>query len=657
MKRCLLKNLASAAFLIFSAVISFTSCNVKASDIKAVGYFPGEGIKALSLNSWNDFNEGLPKDLVAEYIAESPSGIIYLATEYSGIFKRGKADKKWTDLSTKILRRRTQLAGVNEFRKISAFCIDPQNENHLVLATKHTLYSSNDGGVNWEQVVIKNNKNSYYFTSLVLKSGTLYAGTSFNGVIVIKDNTAKEINKGVPKEYYAGDLNFCEGVSALADAGGILYSGYLFGRGVCFSKDGLTWSVIDLPPRKRDTEGIYNIVPYKGKIIISSDDEIYEYDPADKSILVSNIGSDVRKTFGEHGPQLYFLRTTEKNPPLFIRRNITKYTIDGASKAGSKRALYVSWSMINAGFNKFLDIAVRNNFNAVIIDVKDDYGIINAPIESKIAKEIGAIRNTNIKEIIEKLHAKGIYVIARNVTFKDKKLYSAYKSKYAIWDKVDNQPWVGLPRERWCDPYSQFVRDYNIEVARETAKLGFDEIQFDYIRFPTDGATARCQFRYKENSDTFKSEIMGDFLMQARKEAGVPISIDIYGYNGWYRFGNLIGQDIEFLSRFVDVVCPMVYPSHFGARFYNRFPVDERPFTIVKDSTIRGIYLSHNRAVIRPWIQGFNYASPTWGPAYIVKQIQGVMEGGGLSYSFWNPAGDHSMTDRALQGKGIIPEK
>ena len=245
--------------------------------------------------------------------------------------------------------------------------------------------------------------------------------------------------------------------------------------------------------------------------------------------------------------------------------------MDEKSKSGNKQALYVSWGMIDKNFDGFLDIVLRNKFNAVVIDVKDDHGMINAPVDSRTARELGAIKKTNIKEVIKKLHENKIYVIARNVTFKDKKLYEAFGGKYAIWDKVSNRPWVGLPREKWCDPYSKFVRDYNIEIARETAKLGFDEIQFDYIRFPTDGPVKRYLYRYREKDDTFKSEIMGDFLQQARKEAGVPVSIDIYGFNAWYRFGNLIGQDIQFLSRFVDAIYPMVYPSHFGAAFYRRF--------------------------------------------------------------------------------------
>jgi hypothetical protein len=623
-------------------------CSVQASEIRAIGYFPGEGIKAYNGNSWKSYNDALPSDLVAEKITSDSKGTLYLTTEFSGIFLRRTSDSKWTNIATPLLRRRTQLTGVNEYRRISAFCIDPSDESRLYAATKHTLYTSTDGGATWKQIIIQNNKNSYYFTSLAVVNGTLYAGTSFNGIIILKNGRAQEITNGIPKEYYAGTLHFCEGVSALSGNSGAFYSGYLFSRGFCVSSDATKWIPVPLPLRNNSTEGVYDIIPFNNKVIITTDESIYEYTPGGLKAVVSPLAVEFEKTVFKDHPSLLYIKKSDGLPALFIKRSPPKYTIEDTSKAGHKRALYVSWSMIDKGFNRFLDIVVRNNFNAVIIDVKDDYGIINAPVESKIAKEIGAIRQTNIKEIIEKLHRKGIYVIARNVTFKDKKLYYAFNSKYAIWDKVSDQAWVGLPREKWCDPYSQFVRDYNIEIARETAKLGFDEIQFDYIRFPTDGPTGRCLFRYRENADTFKSEILGDFLMQARKEVGVPVSVDIYGYNGWYRFGNLIGQDIEFLSRFVDVVCPMVYPSHFGSKFYNRYPVADRPYVIVLDSAVRGVYLSHNRTVIRPWIQDFNYASPTWGPDYILKQLKGIDDGGVFSYSFWNPSGDHSMADRAL---------
>jgi hypothetical protein len=649
MKRCLRKTSVSLLSVILSLFL--TSCSAKASDVQYVGFFPGEGIKLWSGSSWSDYATGLPADIIAEQIASDSKGTLYLTTEYSGIFSRSAADSQWKNIATQDLRRRTQLSDVHEFRRISAFCIDPSNESRLYLATKHTLYSSADKGTSWQKITITNNKNSYYFTSLAIVNGTLFAGTSFNGILRVSGDRVEEFTSGIPKEYYSGTLNFCEGVSSLASYGGTFYSGYLFGRGICESPDGRKWSPITINLKNPDTEGVYSIVPFKNGIIISTDEAVYEYSSHDKKVSLSPIDAEIRKSFSEKNPSLLFVKGSEKYPPFFVKRNVTKYTIEKENKAGNTHAMYVSWSMINKNFDGFLDIVVRTKMNTVIIDVKDDNGVINAPVESKTAREIGAIRNTNIKEIVKSLHGKGIHVVARNVTFKDKKLYEAYESKYAIWDKVSSAPWVGMPRERWCDPYSKFVRDYNIEIAKETAKLGFDEIQFDYIRFPTDGQTARCQFRYRENDDTYKSEIMGDFLQQARKEAGVPVSIDIYGYNAWYRFGNLIGQDIEFLSRFVDCICPMVYPSHFGSSFYKRYSPAEQPYRIVRDSALRSIYLSHNRTVIRLWIQDWKYLSPTWGPEYIKAQLRGIIDGGGNSFSFWNPSGDHSMVDKTLNGR------
>ena len=649
MRKCLLNNSVRLAFLF--SVLTFSSCSVHASDIKFIGFFPGEGVKAYTGSSWKSYSEGLPADLVAEYITADSKGTLYLTTEFSGIFRRTASSDKWENIATSDLRRRTQLADVHEFRKVSSFCIDPDNNNRLYAGTKHALYRSDDAGKTWTRVEIRNNRNSFYFTSLMIIKGVIYAGTSFDGILRIESGKAEQINNGIPKEYYAGTLNFCEGVSALANAKGTLYSGYLFARGIAETADGKKWTQIQIPFKKPTTESVYGIIPAGEKVYITTDESIYEYSTAGKKVRESGIVASMPDGMNEKGPAAYYAVASDKNPAMFVRRNILKYEKEAAKPAGNKQAVYVSWSMLNSNFKGFLDIVVRTRTNAVVIDVKDDWGIINAPVENKVAKEIGAVRNTNIKEIIAKLHEKGVYVIARNVTFKDKKLYAAYNSKYAIWDKYANTAWVGLPRERWCDPYSDFVRQYNIDVAKETAKLGFDEIQFDYIRFPSDGPTGKCLFRYKTNDDTFKSEILGDFLAQAKREISIPVSIDIYGYNGWYRFGNNIGQDIEFFSRFIDVICPMVYPSHFGGKFYSQYPVPERPYFIVRDSTFRGIYLSHGRIVLRPWIQGWNYLSPTWGPDYILKQIKAVKDGGGSSYTFWNPKGDHSMLDRTLGGK------
>jgi hypothetical protein len=596
-------------------------------------------------SSWDSCGKGLPENLRAELLVRGRNGTVYLTTEYSGLFRLSAGESKWTDLSSPLFKRRSQLEGVNEYRRISAFCIDPKNDSRLYLATKHTLYTSADAGKTWAVMKLKGHKNSYYFTSLCVIDGTLYAGTSFDGIYKITDSFA-DISKGVPMEKYAGDLHFHEGVSALSSLNGVMYSGYLFGRGFCQSTDRANWKQLALELKKPLSEAVYDIAQKGSDILVSTDEAIYSYDG--KTAKVSALDADIRKACAKKNAEVLLVLPTADNPQLFVRRNITPNTADQKIAGGQKRALYVSWSMLEKNLNGFLDLTVRGGFNAIIIDVKDDYGIINAPIESKVAQELGSIRKTNIKDIIAKAHERKLYVIARNVTFKDKRLYAAYNSKYAIWDSSTNAPWVGLPRERWCDPFSKFVRDYNIEIAKETAKLGFDEIQFDYIRYPTDGATGNCLFRFRENADVFKSEIMGDFLQEAKRSVNVPISIDIYGYNAWYRFGNLIGQDEEFLSRFVDVICPMVYPSHFGAAFYKRYTKEEQPYKIVLDSGYRSRYFAHDRCVIRMWIQGFKYQSPTWGTDYILKQLDACRDSGCESYSFWNPAGDHSMADKAI---------
>jgi len=110
-----------------------------------------------------------------------------------------------------------------------------------------------------------------------------------------------------------------------------------------------------------------------------------------------------------------------------------------------------------------------------------------------------------------------------------------------------------------------------------------------------------------------------------------------------YHFGNWIGQDMEAFSRIVDVICPMVYPSHFGSRFYSREPHETRPFFIVHDGGVRAMKLTKHSAIIRPYLQAFNMLSPTWGPGYIKKQLSGAEESGCCGFTFWNAMGNYSM--------------
>ena len=119
--------------------------------------------------------------------------------------------------------------------------------------------------------------------------------------------------------------------------------------------------------------------------------------------------------------------------------------------------------------------------------------------------------------------------------------------------------------------------------------------------------------------------------------------MDIYGFNACYRFGKRIGQDIEELSRVADVICPMVYPSHFGTRYLRHLKGDEHPYRIVLDSGTRAHVLAGEDVLIRPYLQAFKMLSPTWGPGYIRSQIAGAADSKSSGFTFWNAAVDYSM--------------
>lgn len=290
--------------------------------------------------------------------------------------------------------------------------------------------------------------------------------------------------------------------------------------------------------------------------------------------------------------------------------------------------------------------------NALVIDIKDDLGSVFLPVSNKTAHEIRAVKKiAELPGLLVKLKKKGVYAIARIVVFKDWYLYRAYNYKYAILNYRTGAAWQGNPGEYWIDPHAEFAHTYNIAIAKEAELAGFDEIQFDYIRFPLDGPVHLCAFRHRKDPGVYKSEVIGDFLAAAKHELRVPVSADIYGLNAWYRFGNRIGQNIEEIAEIVDVVCPMVYPSHFGGRFYGRFSHRERPYRIIRESGRRAVLFAESRALIRPYLQAFSLLSPTWGPEYIRDQVRAAADSGCSGFSLWNANADYAMSRAALGNK------
>ncbi len=345
-----------------------------------------------------------------------------------------------------------------------------------------------------------------------------------------------------------------------------------------------------------------------------------------------------------------------------------------AEIANGRKAIYASayQSRNKEGQDKFKNIILSRNMNAVVIDMKDDYGYLRYHTEDPLVQEKGKESDYAIKDLnafIDDYKKNGIYMIARIVTFKDKVLSRYAGGKYAVWDGKTNRAWMGEKGmedvldeegnptgqqkmayydEYWVDPFSEEVWEYNITIAKELISRGFDEIQFDYIRFPTDGKNLyNARYRW-QNKGMDKESALISFLSYARENINAPIGIDIYGANGWNRSGTRTGQDAEMLSEYVDVIGPMFYPSHFEQTFVNYAPVADRTYRIYYYGSFRNTVLCRNRAIVRPWVQSFflnvSYDRLYYDSDYIKKQFFGVRDSVDHGYMCWNNVGNYDTT-------------
>jgi hypothetical protein len=288
-----------------------------------------------------------------------------------------------------------------------------------------------------------------------------------------------------------------------------------------------------------------------------------------------------------------------------------------------------------------LEAVKENNLNALVIDVKGDNGFIPFKVDLPLAEEIGAnkpILIKDIKELMGRLKEMNLYLIARIVVFKDDPLAAA-KPEWAVKAKGG-----GFFRDReklrWVDPFRKEVWNYNIAIAKIAAEAGFDEVQFDYVRFPDNRGTG---FSKPANEES-RTEAITGFLKAAYKALApynVMVAADIFGYVCWNTNDTDIGQKIQPAIEAVDLVCPMVYPSgyHLGIPKY-RNPV-QHPYEIV--------YLSLKKAQertqvsplrFRPWLQAFrDYA---FGRKFFKEeemrlQIKASDDFGASGWMFWNP--------------------
>ena len=366
--------------------------------------------------------------------------------------------------------------------------------------------------------------------------------------------------------------------------------------------------------------------------------------------VIENVGPDKNRTVS--------LRIVDENNPALPGREAVKV-----------RGIYISGPMAGSTelFQNILDSAAGTEINTVVIDFKDDQGRITCPVDSPVASEIGACRPyvQDMKELIASLKERGLYVLARVVAFRDPWL-AEKKPEWSL-HLADGSLYRDRQGMAWVDPYRKEVWDYLVEVGTEAKEAGFDEVQFDYIRFSTEGTMRDVVFDEAVTGGRSKTDVITEFVKYAYENLasqGLFVSADV--------FGTIIGSDIDAqavgqvyteMAKHLDYICPMIYPSHYGSGNFGLEHPDTMPYETVLEALKKSQMVMDqaaeadghvsSQAIVRPWLQDFtasylgegNYIP--YGYNEVQRQIQAVKDAGYDEWMLWSAANRYHFKEEA----------
>jgi hypothetical protein len=311
------------------------------------------------------------------------------------------------------------------------------------------------------------------------------------------------------------------------------------------------------------------------------------------------------------------------------------------------KAVYISsWAAGSQNFReKFFHLIEGSEINAVVIDIKDYTGRISFNIHQKYFEDIGSCQNRipDIERFIAELHDKNIYVIGRISSFQDSYLVGVHP-EWAVKSK-SGSTWRDKKGVAWLEAGAKPVWEYLVNIAKASYDVGFDELNFDYIRFPSDGNTDDIDYKWMNNRT--KREVIKDFLVyikQNLKDIDAPVSVDFFGYTTTNKDDLGIGQVFEDALQSVDFVYPMVYPSHFGKGFLGYDNPAKYPYEVIKYSMDHAIekakFASTTKDKIKPWLQAFDLGAD-YTPNMVRTQIDAVYEKDLKGWLLWNAGSEY----------------
>ncbi len=337
--------------------------------------------------------------------------------------------------------------------------------------------------------------------------------------------------------------------------------------------------------------------------------------------------------------------TTTKVPDIFVPSYV--------QTPNQVKAIYMtSWVASNNKLRSGLvSIVDTTEINSVVIDIKDYSGKLVFSITDPKLKSFGSeeIRVSDMRDFIESLHKKDIYVIGRVAVFQDE-YFVKHRPDLAVKNEKGTLVWKDRKGISWVDVGSKEYWDYIILISKEARKIGFDEINFDYIRFPSDGNMKDISFPW--SSTTPKSVALKNFfqyLSTNLKDSGLKTSADLFGMTTTASDDMGIGQLLEDALPYFDYVMPMVYPSHYPTNFMNYKNPAQHPYEVIqytmKSAVDRREALASSTgallAELRPWLQDFDLGAD-YGSAEVLAQIKATYDVGLDSWALWSASNKYT---------------
>ncbi len=299
--------------------------------------------------------------------------------------------------------------------------------------------------------------------------------------------------------------------------------------------------------------------------------------------------------------------------------------------------------------SKLVNIINTTELNSVVLDIKDATGKISFLAHDPKLTELGSPENRipDIDAFIASMHEKGIYVIGRIAVFQDPYM-TALKPEWAIKKKSDGEVWKDYKGLSFLDPSNEDVRQYTFAIAKESYAHGFDEINFDYIRFPSDGKISDIAYPNTDGKTT-RADIIKSFWAELKENldgTGIVTSADLFGLVTTSNDDLGIGQVLENALPYFDYVCPMVYPSHFASGWGGFKNPAEHPYEVIQESMARAVTrakaIGEDPLKLRPWLQDFDLGAD-YGAVEVRAQIKGTYDDELTSWMLWSAANTYTV--------------